>query len=148
MFEADAAVILALIDDVNEVIFKMNEEEYSYSINDINDIFGDVKEKSLTAIEDRYSSSKFKNYIYYGRINGYDVFDTSEVCEENLQKLYEDVYTVYYLECSTLDNILLYSDDEIINIKEALSSAKITITDITQSYLPVVTKVITDEDNS
>ena len=28
MFESDASVILALVDDVNEVIFKMSGKEY------------------------------------------------------------------------------------------------------------------------
>ena len=116
MFESDASVILALVDDVNEVIFKMSGKEYKYNINDINEIFGDVKKKSLTAIEERYSNIKFDNYIYYGRLNGYDVFDISEVCEENLEKIYEATETIYYIECSTLDNIKLYKKGEVISL--------------------------------
>lgn len=148
MFESDASVILALVDDVNEVIFKMSGKEYKYNINDINEIFGDVKKKSLTAIEERYSNIKFDNYIYYGRLNGYDVFDTSEVCEENLEKIYEANETIYYIECSTLDNIKLYKKGEVISLKKAFKNGIVTIDNILSSNLPVVMAAREIENNS
>lgn len=148
MFEADASVILALVDDVNEVIFKMDGREYKYNINDINDIFGDVKKKSLSAIEERYSNIKFDNYIYYGRLAGYDVFDTSEVCEENLEQIYEENGTRYYIECSTLDNIKLYKKGEVISLNKAFKNGTVTIDSLLSSNLPVVMAAKEIENNS
>ena len=134
--------------EISEDCSYLYAENYdkSYNLNELE--FLDVKKKSLTAIGERHSNIKFDNYIYYGRLNGYDVFDTSEVCEENLEKIYEANETIYYIECSTLDNIKLYKKGEVISLKKAFENGIVTIDDILSSNLPVVMAAREIENNS
>ena len=137
-FEMDAAIIFNLIDDVNVVNYTMNGVIYSYSINKINTIFKDVKSMDINDVLNRYTSSNYTDYMYLDHIGKYDLFDTSEVCEETNQRLFTYKGNTYYLECSSLDNIMLfYNNEELMNLKTALSQGAISEDNIIESLLPL-----------
>lgn len=149
MFEKDAAILLSLIDDVNEVVFSLDNHPYKYSINTINDIFKDVKKLELSKIYDRYEDKKFEKYTYLGHINNYDIFDTSDFCELDHQLLFAIENSEYYLSCTSVNQILLYSKNKVINIKEALDQNLLTPSDILYSTLDlIIEEADTDEDIS
>lgn len=142
-FELDSATIFNLIDDVNEIKFVMGDNTYKYTINKINNIFGDVKNKTLSEIFNYYNDEKFTTYTYLGMVGKYKAFDISEVCEEKLQKIFVYNNVTYYLECSNLNKIILYDkDDNEIKFKDALKQNKISEKDVLDSFLKVVGKEI------
>lgn len=139
-FEMDAATIFNLIEDVNAVNYTMNGIKYSYSINKINKIFKDVKNTDISDILNRYTSSNYTEYMYLDHVGKYDLFDTSEVCEETNQRLFTYNGNTYYLECSSLENIMLfYANEKIMDLKTALSQGAISEDDIIDSLLPIKT---------
>lgn len=121
-FERDAASIFNVVDEVNEIKFYLNDKEYIYTINSINRIFKDVKSLNLFQIYERYKDPKFDDYNYLGRIEKYDVFDTSEYCELNKQLLFQLQHVNYYIKCSSAEKILLYDKNMSISIKKALEN--------------------------
>lgn len=139
-FEQDAAVLLSLVKDVNEVVFIMDGNRYTYTINSINKIFKDVKKKSLNEINKRYSDSKFKNYIYYGNIAGYDIFDTSDYCEEELKELFVYNDEKYFISCTSVDKIMFYSSKESFSLKEAIEQEKLDKEIILSTHLNITKK--------
>lgn len=146
-FEMDAATIFNLVDDVNEVNYIMDGKKYTYNINKINDVFADVKSADINTIFSRYKNSNFTNYIYLDHIGKYDLFDTSELCEETLTELFTYKGDKYYLNCSSIDNIkLFYNDDEIMTFRAAITQGAISEEDIINSYLPIVTDQDINED--
>lgn len=146
-FEMDAATIFNLIDDVNVVNYTMNGIKYSYSINKINTIFKDVKSTDINDVLNRYTSSNFTDYMYLDHVGKYDLFDTSEVCEETNQRLFTYNGNTYYLECSSLENIMLfYNNEKVMNLKTALSQGAISEDDIIESLLPIKTDEELNED--
>ncbi len=147
-FEMDAATIFNLIKDVNIVNYTMNGVKYSYNINKINAIFQDVKNTDISEILSRYNNSNFKEYMYMDHIGKYDLFDTSEVCEETDQELFSYAGNTYYLECSSLENIMVFYDgEEIMNLKAAISQGAISEKDVIGSLLPIKTDEELDEDS-
>jgi len=148
-FEMDAATIFNIVEDVNIVNYTMNGITYSYSINKINAIFNDVKNTDISEVLDRYTNSNFTDYMYLDHIGKYDLFDTSEVCEETNQELFTYKGNTYYLECSSLDNIMLFYDsEEIMNLKAALAQGVISEEDIIESLIPIKTDEELNEDTS
>lgn len=137
LFEKDASVIFNIIDDVNEVVFHYNGSKYVYTINSINLIYKDVKELSLVDIAKRYKDDKFNEYIYLGNVKGFDVFDVSEFCELDNQYLFSYFNVRYYLNCTSLDEIILYKKSEKINIKDAIDNNVINAEEIMQSVIDV-----------
>lgn len=137
LFEKDASLIFNIIDDVNEVVFHYNDKNYVYTINSINQIYKDVKKKSLVQISKRYENSNFSNYNYLGNINGYDIFDESEFCELEKQYLFSYFNSNYYLNCASLDEIILYKGNEKLSIKDALDKGILTPSDVMNSSLDV-----------
>lgn len=135
LFEKDASLIFNIINDVNEVIFHYNDKNYVYTINSINAIYKNVKKKSLVEIADRYKESKFLDYNYLGNVKGYDIFDESEFCELEKQYLFSYFNSNYYLNCASLDEIILYKNKEKINIKEAMEKEILTSSDIMNSVI-------------
>ena len=137
-FELDASTIFNLINDVNEVKYIMGDNTYKYSLNDINKIFGDVKDEKLSEIFNHYSDNKFNTYTYLGMVGRYKAFDTSEVCEEVLQKLFVYNNVTYYLECSSLDSVILYDKaGDSVKLKDALNKKLINEKDVLDSFLKV-----------
>jgi len=148
-FEMDAATIFNLIEDVNTVNYTMNGVKYSYSINKINKIFDDVKNTDINDVLNRYTNSNFTDYIYLDHIGKYDLFDMSEACEETNQRLFTYNGNTYYLECSSLKNIMLfYNNEEIMNLETALSQRAISEDNIIESLLPIKTDEELHEDIS
>lgn len=147
MFEKDAAVLFNLINGVDEVVFSVNKHPYKYTINTINAIFNDIKKLKLSKIYDRYKNEKFENYTYLGHINSYDIFDTSEFCDLEHQMLFAIQNNEYYLSCTDVKQILLYSKNKVINIKEALDQNLITPNDILSSTLDLVIKEVETDEN-
>lgn len=149
MLEKDAAVLLSLIDDVSRVVFSVNDHQYKYTIDTINDIFKNIKKLKLSEIYVRYEDKKFEDYTYLGHINNYDIFDTSEFCALEHQLLFAIENTEYYLGCTELKQVLLYNKNKSINIKEALDQNLLTPNDILSSTLDIITEEVeTDEDIS
>lgn len=148
-FEMDAATIFNLVDDVNQVNFTMDGRKYSYSINKINEIFDDVKNTELTSIFSRYKSSNFTDYIYLDHLGEYDLFDTSESCDEVTTKLFTYKGTTYYLECGNLSDIVLFKDGKkVMDLKEAIDNDKIDKDELIESFLQIETDKDLNEDNS
>lgn len=150
LFERESAVLFNVIDDVNEVIFDYKDKKYTYTINSINKIFKNIKKKDLVEIYDRYKDSKFTEYIYLGRVNEFDVFDTSEFCELDHQLLFNALDENYYLSCTVVEQIVLYGKDKKINIKEALTNRDVTEYDLLNSTIDLTTEeeISKDESNS
>ena len=111
------------------------QEVLNIHINTINAIYKDVKKKSLVQISKRYQDSKFLNYNYLGNVKGYDVFDESEFCELEKQYLFSYFNSNYYLNCASLDDILLYKGKEKITIKEALEKEILIPADFMNSVI-------------
>ena len=143
-FEQDASIIFNLISNVNEVVFTLDNKDYIYKINDINKIFKDIKSKSLNDISSYYKDSKYKDYIYYGFINDYTVFDTSEYCLEEKQLLFKDDNYNYYFKCTDLSKIMLYSKDIEYTLKDALDKKVITKEDALNSNLTIIKEEISE----
>ena len=143
-FEQDASIIFNLISNVNEVVFTLDDKDYVYKINDINKIFKDIKSKSLNDISSYYKDSKFKDYIYYGFIKDYTVFDTSEYCLEEKQLLFKDDNYNYYFKCTDLSKIMLYSKDEEYTLKDALDKKVITKEEVLNSNLTIIKEEISE----
>ena len=137
LFEKDASLVFNIIDDVNEVIFHYNDRKYVYTINSINAIYKNIKKKSLVQISERYEDSKFSDYNYLGNVNGYDVFDQSEFCELEKQYLFTYFNSNYYLNCASLNDIILYKGKGKLNIKDALNDEIIKPSDIMNSSIDV-----------
>ena len=140
-FEQDAAIFFNIIDDVNEVVFVMDNKKYYYSINDINKIFKDIKELSLVEIENHYKDKKYQNYIYYGNIDGYSVFDISEYCEEEVKELFIYNDMKYFISCTSVDKIMFYSDKDSFSLKEAIETDKISKESLINSYLNIMNDI-------
>jgi hypothetical protein len=135
-FEMDAATIFLVIKDVNEVVYHLNNISYTYDINKINSIFGNIKKTSLNELQLRYGGKEFKNYMYLGRLEDYDVFDESEFCEEESQLIYESNGLHYYMSCTKPEDIKLYKNGlRITSLQAALKDEKITVDDLINSDL-------------
>ncbi|MEG0407793.1 MAG: DUF4825 domain-containing protein [Bacilli bacterium] len=138
-FEIDAATIFMLVKNVNEIVYHMEDSTYTYDINKINSIFGDVKNKNLNDLKKRYTTTYFKNKIYLGRIKNYDVFDVSEMCEDEPQLIYEEKEIHYYLNCTRAEDIILIdSTNNKINIKKAFSNNLINVDNLLSSDLNII----------
>lgn len=137
-FEMDTAVMFNLIKDVNEINYYIGDSVYTYTLNDINDIFKNVRKLSLDDIYIRYNNDNFKEFIYLDHIKGYDVFDTSEFCQTERQFLFELDDINYYLSCSSIDKIMLYNKNNKFTIKEALENNIVTKEDILNSRIEVL----------
>ncbi|HPF83585.1 MAG TPA: DUF4825 domain-containing protein [Bacilli bacterium] len=137
MFEKDASILLNLVEDVNEIVFHMNGTSYTYKVNDINEIFTNIKKISIDDISNRYKDSKFEDYTYLGRVSSYDAFDTSDYCKLDKQLLFSTADEDYYLSCTKVEEILLFKDKTKVNIKEALDSNLITQDDVLSSSLKI-----------
>lgn len=148
LFERESAILFNVIDDVNEVVFNYKDKKYTYTINSINKIFSNIKKKDLVKIYDRYEDSKFSEYIYLGRINDFDIFDTSEFCELDHQFLFTALNTNYYLSCTAVEQIILYGKDEELNIKDALTNRNITEYDLLNSTIDLITEEEFSKDES
>ena len=138
MFEKDASILFNLINETKQVIFTKDGKDYTYKIDDINNIFKNIKKINIKEIEKRYEDSNFSNYTYLGRIKEYDVFDTSEVCELEHQLLFEYNDIKYYLSCSKLEKIIFYGNNKNINIKDALKKNLISYEDIIESNIDLI----------
>lgn len=148
-FEMDAATIFNLIDDVNIVNYSMNGIKYTYTINKINKIFKDVKNTKLSEILNRYTDGKFVNYIYLDHIGKYDIFDTSELCEEIVQDLFTYEGNKYYLVCSSLEYIKLFNNgEEVMSLREAIKEKVISEKELVESLIPIKTDQELNEDTS
>lgn len=135
-FEMDAATIFLVIKDVNEVVYHLNGITYTYDINKINSIFGNIKKTSLNELQHRYGGKEFKNYVYLGRLNDYDVFDESEFCEEEIQLIHEYNGMHYYMSCTKPEDIKLYKNGlRIMSLQDALKKEKINTDDLLNSDL-------------
>ena len=137
-FEKDASILFNLINETKQIVFTNNETNYIYTIDNINNIYEDVKKLKIEKIEKRYEDSKFSDYTYLGRIKEYDIFDTSEVCELEHQLLFEYNDIKYYLSCSKLEKIIFYGNNKNINIKEALNKNLISYYYIINSNIDLI----------
>lgn len=142
LFEKNASILLNLIDESKKIVYSIDDKNYNYDLNTINKIFGDVKKKSINDIEKRYKDEYFEDYTYLGRINEYDVFDTSEICELEHQLLFKYKETEYYLSCTKLEKVLLINSSTSTNIKEAINKNVISYEDIIESNLDLIEKEI------
>ena len=142
LFEKNASILLSLVDEAQKIVYSVDEQNYNYDLNSINEIFKDVKNKKVVDIENRYKDEYFEEYTYLGRIKEYDVFDTSEICELEHQLLFQYQGIEYYLSCTKLEKVLLINSSTSTNIKEALDNKVISYEDVMESNIDLIEKEI------
>lgn len=147
MFEKDSIMLFNLIDNVSEIVYHMNNKKYNYNIGRINKILDDVKSIKFVNIYDRYENIWFYEYKYLGHVDEYDIFDTSDKCIEGKHLIYSNNYEKYYMKCTNLNFIMLLDKKgKSINLKDALESKKIFISDFLANDIEIL--VEKNEDNS
>lgn len=141
--EKNASYLFYLINDLSDIEFNIGEEKFIFSYEYINKIYEKINIKN---IKKRYDSKYFL-YLYLGNINGkIDVFDKSENCLENYEKLYEDDNYSYYITCSSVDDVVVVIDNEEFKLKDAIED-KVDINDLFNVNLKIE-KRKKNEDNS
>lgn len=145
-FEMDASIMFYLIKDINEIKYHMNEQSYTYTINDINDIYGNVEKKELLEINERYTNKEMKEYHYLGRLSEYDVFNKKKETKQLPQLLINYKETNYYIECSDINNIIAIKNGKYYKLIDLFKNKKIRIDDLAKSQLEfIVTGEVEDE---
>ena len=128
--EKNASYLFYLIDDLDTVIFNIDEVKYNFNYNNISLIYNGFKKTKISDIEKRYNNKNFKN-IYLGNINGnIDLFDLSDLCIEEYKEFYEDDNYKYYITCSSLDEVIVVTDNETYKLIDALDNEKFSVDDL------------------
>ena len=139
-FEHDAAILFNYVKDLSTVNISMEGKQYLYSKDKISNVFSIDDNLLFEDIEKRYNNSNFKNYVYLDRIGKYDLFDTSEICEETKMELFDFNDQKYYLNCTNLGHIYLFKNNKkYITLKEAIDTNIISKEEIIYSLLPIYT---------
>ena len=128
--EKNATILFYLIDDLKNVKYQIEDETYLFSYDKINLIYDNFQNIKIKDINKRYDSKNFK-YNYLGNIKGnIDLFDTSDLCITEYQEIYHDTKYVYYMTCSSVDEVIVTVDDDEYKLNEALEQNIITIDEL------------------
>lgn len=137
-FEMDAAVIFNLVDNLNEVVFFMGEDEYTYTINDINNVFGNIKKKTLKEINDRYIKPEMTEYIYLGRLKEYDIYDTYKGDERTFNSIFHIANTHYYLNTNKASDVIAVKNGKKYILSDILKTDEISYDEVLEGQLNII----------
>ncbi|MBE6144372.1 MAG: DUF4825 domain-containing protein [Firmicutes bacterium] len=135
--EKDTLILFKLIDNISYVEFKINSKSYYFDKEYVSNIYEDIKRQTLRDIDSRYDSKYFKQFTYLGRINEYDLFDTSTTCGMEKKEIYSDGEYSYLVECSDIKLLYLVSDDKKIKVITALDKDIIKVDDLFKTGLKI-----------
>lgn len=134
--EQDVSILFNLIQNVDIINFKI-DKTYSFTREDINKIYNDVRKISIKDIEMRYSDEKFEKFTYLGHVDNYDIFDTDTTCGIEKNQVYTDDTYNYYIECANIDSLYLVNDSSKIKVSKALEENKIKVADLFKTNLKI-----------
>ena len=128
--EHDAAVLFSLVDKLQFVDYIGETDNYNFEKNQF-------KFSNLTEITNHYS--KLQNQKkYLGNINGYLIFDQTDICNFTPQLVYENDTNYYYSECSKTELIEVIKNGEVYGLIEALNDGFFTIDDLNKTQLKIL----------
>ena len=147
-FEKNASYLFYLINDLENIVFNIDETKYSFNYNNISLIYNGFKKTKISDIEKRYNNKNFNN-VYLGNINGnIDLFDSSDLCIEEYKEFYEDDNYKYYITCSSLDDVIVVIDNESYKLVDALNDKKFSIDDLFKINVKLIKEVKNNENSN
>lgn len=147
-FEKNASYLFYLINDLENIVFNIDETKYSFNYNNISLIYNGFKKTKISDIEKRYNNKNFNN-VYLGNINGnIDLFDSSDLCIEEYKEFYEDDNYKYYITCSSLDDVIVVIDNESYKLVDALNDKKFSIDDLFKINVKLKKEVKNNENSN
>ncbi|MEG0026199.1 MAG: hypothetical protein RR847_02710 [Bacilli bacterium] len=117
--EQDASLLFKLSRHLNDITYIVNGNKYIFKRDDINNIYGNVKNVTYKNILKRYEGIK---NIYFGHVNDFDIIDKSEICMDRKQLIYEDDNNAYYVTCSDITKLYLVSGDKSYLLKDEIGT--------------------------
>lgn len=134
VLEKNASILFYLINDVEEIVFFTNDNEYVFKREEILSIYKNINIKSINR---RYENEYFDN-LYLGNINGdVDIFDTSELCVESYNKLFQTSEYTYYITCASIDEVVVVKEKKEYLLKEALEKNIISVDDLFKTNIKI-----------
>ena len=147
-FEKNASYLFYLINDLENIVFNIDEVKYNFNYNNISLIYNGFKKTKISDIEKRYTNKNFNN-VYLGNINGnIDLFDSSDLCIEEYKEFYEDDNYKYYITCSSLDDVIVVIDNESYKLVDALNDKKFSIDDLFKINVKLKKEVKNNENSN
>ena len=133
--------------DLKGINYNINNANYSFDYDKIFLIYKNSKDFNLSTINERYNSKNFDN-LYLGNINGnIDLFDKSDLCITDYIEIYRDNEYVYYMTCSSVDDIVAFIDNNEYKLIEALNQEKIDINDLFDINVQMKKESINNDEN-
>lgn len=137
ILEKNSSILFYLIEDLDELNFSLNGEKFSFNRDEIEKIYRSFEDINIKFINNRYENVLFEN-TYLGNIDGvYDVFDVSELCLEKMEQIYQDDVFSYYISCSSLNDLILVSNNKQYKLADALEQKMITIDDLFKTNIKI-----------
>jgi len=140
--EKDASILFKLVENISYVEFSVNEDVYLFDYEYINNIYDNIKEKSIEDINKRYNSEYFLDFTYLGHINEYDIFDTSTTCGLDKNELFKTNEYRYFVECSSIDSLYLVNNTKKIKLITAINENIINPDELFNTNLKISKEVI------
>ena len=146
--EKNTSYLFYLINDLENIVFNIDEVKYNFNYNNISLIYNGFKKTKISDIEKRYTNKNFNN-VYLGNINGnIDLFDSSDLCIEEYKEFYEDDNYKYYITCSSLDDVIVVIDNESYKLVDALNDKKFSIDDLFKINVKLKKEVKNNENSN
>lgn len=146
--EKNTSYLFYLINDLENIVFNIDETKYSFNYNNISLIYNGFKKTKISDIEKRYNNKNFNN-VYLGNINGnIDLFDSSDLCIEEYKEFYENDNYKYYITCSSLDDVIVVIDNESYKLVDALNDKKFSIDDLFKINVKLKKEVKNNENSN
>ncbi len=146
--EYNASILFYLINNLEQVSYKVNDNNYVFERNKIEKIYNNFDDIKIKDIDKRYKGDYFDK-IYLGNIDGQiNLFDISDLCLEEYVEIYRDDKSIYYVTCSAIDDIILVKGNEQYGIIEALKKEIVTIDQLFETNLKIKVTGINDENIS
>lgn len=146
--EKNTSYLFYLINDLENIVFNIDEVKYNFNYNNISLIYNGFKKTKISDIEKRYNNKNFNN-VYLGNINGnIDLFDSSDLCIEEYKEFYEDDNYKYYITCSSLDDVIVVIDNESYKLVDALNDKKFSIDDLFKINVKLKKEVKNNENSN
>ena len=137
ILERNSSILFYLIEDLDYLNYSIGNEKYLFEREQIEKIYSSFKEIDINDINERYEKSSFE-HTYLGNIDGiYDLFDISALCLEKLEKIYQDDNYVYYISCSSLESIVLISNNNQYELSDALEQKLIKVDDLFKTNIKI-----------
>ena len=145
--EKNASILFYLINDLKVVNYKIDEEEYSFSYDKVSLIYNNFDKIKITDINKRYTDKNFEN-TYLGNIGGkIDLFDISDICLTEYIEAYRDNEYIYYITCSSLDDIIVVIDKDEYKLQDALEQEKLEINDLFDTNVDIKKESLKDNED-